>query len=213
MASPTIAVVAGALANKVGNGGEAWVRPTWTLGLTRLGFDGWFVEQLAPGSTDDARDRAVRWFREVTDWFGIGGRSVLVQGTSTLVGPPFDSVRHLIEEAALLVDISGHLDHPGLATPRAVRVYLDVDPGFTQIWAEHGWSSSADTTITSPSAAPSARRRAHSRRAGSTGSPRCRRADRPLVRRTDASGPARFTRSARGGLRTDRSRGRGSTTG
>ena len=38
--------VAGALAAKPRNGGEAWVRLSYVLGLRRLGLDVAFVEQL-----------------------------------------------------------------------------------------------------------------------------------------------------------------------
>lgn len=42
----TAVVVAGALANKAGSGGEAWVRMSWVRGLQRLGLDVTFVEEL-----------------------------------------------------------------------------------------------------------------------------------------------------------------------
>jgi hypothetical protein len=132
------AVVAGALANKVGNGGEAWVRPTWTIGLDRLGFDAWLVEELAPGGDATSVESAVRWFREVAGWFGLGERCALVAGDRTLVGPPIGELRDVMEQAAVLFDISGHLHRSDLGTPRAVRVYVDVDPGFTQVWSAQG---------------------------------------------------------------------------
>ena len=46
----TVAIVAGALGSKPGNGGEAWVRLSWVLGLARLGVDVWLIEEIA----DDA---------------------------------------------------------------------------------------------------------------------------------------------------------------
>ena len=45
MSSP-IVVVAGALANKPLNGGEAWVRMSWVRGLQRLGCEVWFLEEI-----------------------------------------------------------------------------------------------------------------------------------------------------------------------
>ena len=45
----TSVVVAGALASKVGSGGEAWVRLSYALGLRRLGCDVRLVEE-APGT-------------------------------------------------------------------------------------------------------------------------------------------------------------------
>ena len=52
-------VVAGALANKPGNAGEAWVRMGWARGLRRFGFDVWFVESLDPGLL--AARSSARW--------------------------------------------------------------------------------------------------------------------------------------------------------
>src|SRR4051794_33908195 len=79
-------LVAGALANKCRNGGEAWVRMSWALGLRRLGFDVWFVEQIAPASCVDADGRPApfetcanrSYFRDVTGQFGLDGRAALV---------------------------------------------------------------------------------------------------------------------------------------
>jgi hypothetical protein len=132
------AVVAGALANKVGNGGEAWVRPTWTAGLARLGFDAWLVEELAPGNGVGPDQAAIDWFRSVTAAFGLAERSALIQGDRTLVGPPLGDLAEILTDAALFVNISGHLRRSDLPTPSAARVFVDVDPGFTQVWAEQG---------------------------------------------------------------------------
>ena len=56
---PASVVVAGALANKAGSGGEAWVRLSYVLGLRRLGCDVALVEEIQ--SADPA---AVRYFGE-----------------------------------------------------------------------------------------------------------------------------------------------------
>jgi len=68
----TTVVVAGALGNKPGQAGEAWVKVSWVRGLQQLGFDVWFVEQLGESMRDD--ERAPRWFRSVTERFGLTGR-------------------------------------------------------------------------------------------------------------------------------------------
>ena len=39
----SIVLVAGAIANKPFNGGEAWVRLSWARGLARMGHDVWLV--------------------------------------------------------------------------------------------------------------------------------------------------------------------------
>ena len=40
-------IVGGALANKAGHGGEAWVRLNWVLGFQALGFRVLFLEEIA----------------------------------------------------------------------------------------------------------------------------------------------------------------------
>jgi len=49
-----VIVVSGALANKYRNGGGAWERLSWVTGLRRLGFDVYFIEQIAAESCVDA---------------------------------------------------------------------------------------------------------------------------------------------------------------
>src|SRR4051794_25917706 len=82
----TRVIVAGALANKPGNGGEAWVRLTWALGFARLGFDTWFVEQIDRAHCVDEAGQPETFgasinrahFRAVCDQFGLGQRATLV---------------------------------------------------------------------------------------------------------------------------------------
>ena len=51
-------LVGGAVANKLHNGGEAWVRLSWIRGLQRLGLDVWFVEQIDAAHVRRRRRRA-----------------------------------------------------------------------------------------------------------------------------------------------------------
>src|SRR3954447_13452313 len=71
-------ILSGALANKPRNGGGAWERMSWAVGLRRLGFDVWFVEQIAPAGFAVEANR--NWFRTVTRRFGFAERSALVCG-------------------------------------------------------------------------------------------------------------------------------------
>jgi hypothetical protein len=125
------AIVAGALANKPMNGGEAWVRLSWLLGLTKLGFDVWFVEELRQ------RDPiAEAWSDRVLRRFGLDKSSALIVGDSDGEPP-----RHLIEmagEADLLVNISGHLTNVSLLRRIKTKVFVDLDPGFTHLWHAAG---------------------------------------------------------------------------
>jgi hypothetical protein len=140
-------LVSGAIANKPASGGEAWVRMSWVLGLRRLGHDVCFVEQIEsadcvdphgrPAAFEDSLNR--RSFETVLGSQAPGcPAALLCDGGRSGVGLGFDAVVEWARDADLLVNVSGHLDlEPVKAGPRR-RAYVDVDPGFTQIWAAAG---------------------------------------------------------------------------
>ena len=112
-------------------------------GLTRLGFDVWFVEELAR-RLDATRARASAWFSTVSPPFGLpigqswcgptaDGAWVVDAGAGVDV-----DVNESSRDASLLVNISGNLRHPELLGLAGRAAYVDLDPGFTQIWAERG---------------------------------------------------------------------------
>jgi len=132
----TVAIVAGALANKPGNGGEAWVRLSWLLGLRSLGVETWFVEQIEPRMLEE---RSLAWFERVTGRFDFADRAVLLRSDGAVVrGPRLDELRELFARADLLLNLSGNLAYePLLRLPRR-RAYVDLDPGYTQLWHASG---------------------------------------------------------------------------
>jgi hypothetical protein len=130
----TLAIVSGALANRPGHGGEAWVPLSWALGLRRLGFEVVFAEQLAADSAE-----ARSWFAKLMQRFGLADSSCLVIGAGPqTVGLPFDDLVARAERAALLVNLSGHLTLAPLLGAVGTRLYVDLDPGYTQLWASQG---------------------------------------------------------------------------
>jgi hypothetical protein len=131
----TTVVVAGALANKAGSSGEAWVRMSWVRGLQRLGLDVWFLEELAQSTASDPA--AVEWFGAVTARFGLEGRAALLSEGEAIAGPTLDELVELAA-GATLVNISGHLTLPSLFRAFRRRVMVDIDPGFTQFWHQQG---------------------------------------------------------------------------
>ena len=148
MAGPTV-VVAGALANKPANGGEAWVRMSWIRGLQRLGCDVWFLEQIDEANCVDGTGAPVcfrgstnlAWFRTVTAEFGLTDRSWLICDNGDVEGPQPEAALD-IASRALLVNISGHLRDGTLKAAFGRRAYVDIDPGFTQIWDAQGVAGS-----------------------------------------------------------------------
>ena len=151
MSSPPLAFVAGALANKPHNGGEAWVRLSWIRGLRRLGWRVVFVEQIASAACVDSTGRPCDWQasenrrffdRVVADVGLAGSTAVIIDGGRHVHGLSRDDLLDRAAEASLLLNISGHLDWPPLFERLANRVYLDIDPGFTQFWQAQGTGGS-----------------------------------------------------------------------
>ena len=137
------AIVGGALANKPLNGGEAWVRLSWVLGLRRLGFDAWFVEQIEGRRCVDESGRPAAFadsvnrshFEAVVRDFGLEGRAALLcDGGREVAGVGQPDLREAAAEADLLVNISGHLTAAEIVGGPRASVYVDLDPGFTQAW-------------------------------------------------------------------------------
>ena len=122
-------------------GGSTWVRLHYVLGLLKLGVDAYWVDRL--GSVDPLRhhhslEYLMRRFTQTMSDFGLRDRfCVIYDHGKQYFGMGEDQLRALAERADLLINISGYLppECPLMRVPR--RAYVDVDPGFTQIWARH----------------------------------------------------------------------------
>ncbi len=129
-----VIVVAGALAAKPGNGGEAWVRLSWVLGLRRLGFDAWLVEEADAATARRGREH----FATTIERHGLTARAVLVEPGQASGPLARADLADLAADAIALVNVSGNLRDRDLLTPFARKAYVDLDPGFTQIWNAQG---------------------------------------------------------------------------
>jgi hypothetical protein len=142
-----IAIVGGVIANKLQVGGAVWTRLNWILGLKKLGFDVYFVEQIDRRSCVDSQgaiasfeeSENLKYFRAVTHQWGLDGRATLIyeDGQKT-VGLSQAELIDLAADAALLVNITGHLQLENLKDLMRCKVYVDLDPGFTQFWQASG---------------------------------------------------------------------------
>ena len=132
---PATVLVAGALASKNGNGGEAWVRLSYLLGLQRLDVDVAFVEEVGTVCGE-----GVEYFRRTVAAFGVA-KAALVDGRGEIV------VGALPPRADLLVNISGNLRRERLLERAERRAYVDIDPGYTQFWAAEGLLDLGDHTV------------------------------------------------------------------
>lgn len=136
-------VVSGAIANRYLKGGEAWHRLSWILGLKRLGFRVFLVEQISRETCVDAAGAVtafqdsvnLAYFRHIMEQFGLSDSAALIyengeQTYGLTIGELFD----LAGDADLLLNISGHLTLDPLKARLHRKVYIDEDPGFTQFW-------------------------------------------------------------------------------
>lgn len=138
-----IIIVSGAIANKFGNGGATWTRLNWLLGFKKLGFETYFVEQIAPENCVDALGNRtafecsanLAYFEQVMSEFDLTHSAALINSSSLQSrGLSFAEVRDLAAAADLLVNISGHLSLGPLLRRIKRKAYIDLDPGFTQFW-------------------------------------------------------------------------------
>ena len=140
-------IVSGAIANKPLNGGEAWVRLSWLLGLRKLGCEVHFMEQIHRDTCIDAAGRPstfasslnLAYFRQVVAAFGLEDQATLMLDEGQEIhGTKYDDLVSLLESADLLVNISGHLTNRSLLRRARLKAFIDIDPGFTQYWHAAG---------------------------------------------------------------------------
>ena len=121
-------LVSGMACNDPWQGGATWAVMQYVLGLRELGHDVWFVEPIG-----EEIDR--RYVREVLCTFELEDRAAFVlAGSQRTLGVPYARLRSRGFDAHL--NVSGMLMDTDLVDRIPVRIYLDLDPGFSQIWHE-----------------------------------------------------------------------------
>jgi hypothetical protein len=142
-----IALVSGAIANKLRHGGAVWTRLNWTLGLKKLGFDVYFIEQIGRESCVDSEgaisgfhdSENLKYFRAVTQEWGLQQRAILIyENGEHIAGASPAELTELAANTDLLINITGHLALEDLKKRIRCKVYVDLDPGFTQFWHSSG---------------------------------------------------------------------------
>ena len=122
-------LVAGMVAGDPGQGGATWAVLQYVLGLRRLGHEVVLVEpvaELTPATTT--------YFAEVVREFELAGSAaLLVAGTRETAGLDYADLREAVRGAEFLLNVSGMLAGE-LAEMPEIRVFLDLDPAFNQLW-------------------------------------------------------------------------------
>jgi hypothetical protein len=134
-------VVAGSLAQPAGRGGHTWCLLQYLLGLRRLGWEALLVDRLEPNMYTAGTDGAwnLRYLQESLAGFGLENNfSVLGQGGASLAGLPRSAVLEKVRRSAFLLNIMGFLTDEEVLAAAPRRVFLDIDPGFGQMWYSLG---------------------------------------------------------------------------
>jgi hypothetical protein len=140
-------VVAGSLAQRPFHGGHTWVFLQYLLGFRRLGWDVLFIDRLEPEMcVDDAGAPAafrssanLRYIAEVMERFGLADDwSLLYDGGREVVGCTREQLLERVGRSELLLNVMGFLDDDEILAATPLRVFVDIDPGFGQMWRELG---------------------------------------------------------------------------
>jgi hypothetical protein len=120
--------------------GSTWVPMQYLLGLQRLGVEACWIDHLSEveGEAVHGLEYLLHRMASTAADFGFAERwCVVYAGGQECFGLPRARVEDAVRGAELLLSISGKGLPPPLPlghVPR--RAYVDVDPAFTQIWAE-----------------------------------------------------------------------------
>jgi hypothetical protein len=137
-------VIAAALAQRPNVGGHTWFALQYLLGFRKLGWDVLLVDRLDAGM---CRDRSggpcspegsanLAYLEEVMERFEMAGSWSVLLPDGEAAGLPRAEVERRVASSDLLFNVMGYLDDEGLLAAARLRVFLDVDPGFGQMWRE-----------------------------------------------------------------------------
>jgi hypothetical protein len=113
---------------------------SYALGLKRLGHRVTLVDpvrqcDIRPRGAPLADSTNAAYFEEVISRFDLqDDASLLRLESKETVGCAYGTVRERIAEADLLLNLSGLLTDDDLMASSGRRVYVDLDPAFTQLW-------------------------------------------------------------------------------
>jgi hypothetical protein len=136
-----IVISVGLAAQPVSTAGLAWYFISWVLGFRELGWDVWMVEGIDSAKCVDtdwkptpfATSANRTYWESVVSRHGLAGRATLLVDDQS---PDLEALREFAADAEIFLNISGHFKSKAVPFPKAVKVYVDGDPGFTQVWAD-----------------------------------------------------------------------------
>jgi hypothetical protein len=155
-----LVVIAGSLAQKPRHGGHAWALLQYALGFRELGWDILFIDRISSSACVDATGQPAapedsvnaRYLRGLMRRFDLDNDfALIVDDGRQWIGAARDRVFEEVRRSAFLLNIMGFLEQADLLAAAPRRVFLDIDPGFAQMWKALGLHDSFaghDTHVT-----------------------------------------------------------------
>ena len=151
----TIAL-SGSIAQRPGRAGHTWVFLSYLLGFRSLGYEVLFIDRLTLDMVDRAdRDGRgpdwvrsspqARWMVEMMRDAGLGGSyALLLEDGVETIGLSRRETLERLARSSVLINFNGFLTDEELLQAAPMRVYLDIDPGFAQMWEATGLATPFD---------------------------------------------------------------------
>ena len=144
MPSKRTILVSGMIATDPYQGGATWAVLQYVLGLRKLGHEVYLVEPIAgkklraaPSSLADSEN--AQYFNHVLGEFDLASHSaLLLSDAQETCGLSYQQLAKIAKRTDVLINISGMLTDENLLKPIPIRVYLDLDPAFNQLWNVSG---------------------------------------------------------------------------
>jgi hypothetical protein len=135
IAEPLKILLSGMVAGDPGQGGATWAVLQYLFGLEAAGHEVVLVEPV-DGERLAAGAPTASYFESLAM---LEGRAALLEvgGESTL-GLDYRELLDFARDADLLLNVSGMLRDERLLGSIPVRAFLDLDPGFNQVWQAQG---------------------------------------------------------------------------
>jgi hypothetical protein len=146
LSTPRPLVVAGSVAQRPGNGGHTWVFLQYLLGFRRLGFPVMLLDRLEPEMCVDRVGRpsapADSWNRaylaQVMEDFDLADSYAVLHGERDSFGLSREEALERVAGSALLLNVNGFVTDPEVLSLAPLKAFLDIDPGFGQMWGTLG---------------------------------------------------------------------------
>jgi hypothetical protein len=123
-------LIGGMIAGDPDRGAPGRIALQYVLGLRRLGYEAVAVEPV-----EELTAPRVAYLQKLIGRFGFEA-ALLRRRSRETAGISYQRLVEAARRADVLINVSGMLSEPELMEAISQRVYLDVDPAFTQLWHE-----------------------------------------------------------------------------